>query len=123
MEKAGSLVGINSIRYYLVESRRRKLDCSNLAFLCFVLWLLSQIDNARLQVVDLIGTTLRLSSLDLAISYVFKGEKSASVAATSKVQGEILAPALTNAKVSVMLYSLSIGLTGDMLVIYMRSEI
>jgi len=99
------------------------LDCSNLAFLCFVLWLLSQIDNARLQVVDLIGTTLRLSSLDLAISYVFKGEKSASVAATSKVQGEILAPALTNAKVSVMLYSLSIGLTGDMLVIYMRSEI
>lgn len=59
---------------------------------------LSLIDNARLQVVDLIGTTLRLSSLDLAISYVFKGEKSASVAATSKVQGEILAPALTNAK-------------------------
>ncbi|CAA0159656.1 putative transmembrane GTPase FZO-like protein [Arabidopsis thaliana] len=59
---------------------------------------LSLINNARLQVVDLIGTTLRLSSLDLAISYVFKGEKSASVAATSKVQGEILAPALTNAK-------------------------
>lgn len=64
-----------------------------------------QIDNARLQVVDLIGTTLRLSSLDLAISYVFKGEKSASVAATSKVQGEILAPAISNAQVSLMLYS------------------
>ncbi|KAG7652892.1 Thiamine phosphate synthase/TenI [Arabidopsis suecica] len=59
---------------------------------------LSLIDNARLQVVDLIGTTLRLSSLDLAVSYMFKGENSASVAATSKVQGEILAPALTNAK-------------------------
>ncbi|EFH65699.1 hypothetical protein ARALYDRAFT_470295 [Arabidopsis lyrata subsp. lyrata] len=59
---------------------------------------LSLIDNARLQVVDLIGTTLRLSSLDLAVSYLFKGENSASIAATSKVQGEILAPALTNAK-------------------------
>ncbi|XP_010474935.1 PREDICTED: probable transmembrane GTPase FZO-like, chloroplastic isoform X1 [Camelina sativa] len=59
---------------------------------------LSLIDNARLQVVDLIGNTLRLSSFDLAISYVFKGENSASVAATSKVQGEILAPALSNAK-------------------------
>uniref|UniRef100_A0A1J3I5A0 Uncharacterized protein in xynA 3'region n=1 Tax=Noccaea caerulescens TaxID=107243 RepID=A0A1J3I5A0_NOCCA len=59
---------------------------------------LSLIDNARLQVVDLIGTTLRLSTLDLAISYVFKGEKSASVAATSKVQGEILAPAISNAQ-------------------------
>lgn len=93
------------------------MDCSNLAFLCFVLWLLLQIDNARLQVVDLIGTTLRLSSLDLAVSYLFKGENSASIAATSKVQGEILAPALTNAKVSVIV------LTVDMLVIYLRSEI
>ncbi|KAF8086674.1 hypothetical protein N665_0615s0022 [Sinapis alba] len=59
---------------------------------------LSLIDNARLQVVDLIEATLRLSSLDLAISYVFKGENSASVAATSKVNGEILAPALSNAQ-------------------------
>ncbi|CAA7056126.1 unnamed protein product [Microthlaspi erraticum] len=59
---------------------------------------LSLIDNARLQVVDLIGTTLRLSSPDLAISYVFKGGNSASVAATSKVRGEILAPALSNAQ-------------------------
>ncbi|ESQ36613.1 hypothetical protein EUTSA_v10006729mg [Eutrema salsugineum] len=59
---------------------------------------LSLIDNARLQVVDLIGTTLRLSSLDLAFSYVFKGENSASVAATSKVHGEILSPALLNAQ-------------------------
>ncbi|KAF2617081.1 hypothetical protein F2Q68_00038193 [Brassica cretica] len=59
---------------------------------------LSLIDKARLQVVDLIESTLRLSSLDLAISYVFKGENSASVAATSKVNGEILAPALSNAQ-------------------------
>ncbi|WZZ11682.1 hypothetical protein YC2023_097603 [Brassica napus] len=59
---------------------------------------LSLIDKARLQVVDLIEATLRLSSLDLAISYVFKGENSASVAATSKVNGEILAPALSNAQ-------------------------
>lgn len=59
---------------------------------------LSLIDNARLQVVDLIESTLRLSSLDLAISYVFKGENSASVAATSKVNGEILSPALSNAQ-------------------------
>ena len=61
-----------------------------------------QIDKARLQVVDLIESTLRLSSLDLAISYVFKGENSASVAATSKVNGEILAPALSNAQVSLL---------------------
>ncbi|KAL1216542.1 putative transmembrane GTPase FZO-like [Cardamine amara subsp. amara] len=59
---------------------------------------LSLIDNARLQVVDLIGTTLRLSSLDLAISYVFRGENSASEAATSKAHVEILAPALSNAQ-------------------------
>ncbi|KAL0697249.1 hypothetical protein Bca4012_053371 [Brassica carinata] len=59
---------------------------------------LSLIDSTKLQVVDLIESTLRLSSLDLAISYVFKGENSASVAATSKVNGEILAPALSNAQ-------------------------
>ncbi|CAH8283628.1 unnamed protein product [Eruca vesicaria subsp. sativa] len=59
---------------------------------------LTLIDKARLQIVDQIESTLRLSSIDLAISYVFKGENSASVAATSKVNGEILAPALSNAQ-------------------------
>lgn len=61
---------------------------------------------------------MRLSNLDLVISYVFKGENTASsVAASSKVKGDILVPALSNAQVSLLLYSLSVVLTVDISII------
>ncbi|XP_010522727.1 PREDICTED: probable transmembrane GTPase FZO-like, chloroplastic isoform X2 [Tarenaya hassleriana] len=59
---------------------------------------LSLIDTARLRIVELIEATLQLSKLDLVFSYMFKGESSATLAASSRVHNEILAPALSNAQ-------------------------
>lgn len=49
---------------------------------------------------DLIEATLQLSNLDLVASYVFKGEKSSTIPATSRVQNEIIGPAVLDAQVS-----------------------
>ena len=49
---------------------------------------------------DLIEVTLQLSNLDLVASSVFKGGKSATIPATSRVQNDIIGPALLDAQVS-----------------------
>lgn len=49
---------------------------------------------------DLIEATLQLSNLDIVTSYVFKGQKSATMPATSRVQNDIIGPGLLDAQVS-----------------------
>lgn len=59
-----------------------------------------QIDTTKSRVVELIEATLLLSNLDLVAFYVFKGGKSATIPATSRVQNDIIGPALSDVQVS-----------------------
>ncbi|KAM3735301.1 hypothetical protein ACB098_10G078500 [Castanea mollissima] len=59
---------------------------------------LSLIDTTKSRVLELIESTLQLSNLDLAASYVFKGEKSGTMPATSRIQNDIIGPALSDAQ-------------------------
>ncbi|TXG63641.1 hypothetical protein EZV62_010635 [Acer yangbiense] len=60
---------------------------------------LSMIDATKSRVVELIESTLQLSNLDLVASYVLRGEKSATMPATSRIQHDIIGPALLDARV------------------------
>ncbi|KAL5561669.1 hypothetical protein UlMin_031416 [Ulmus minor] len=59
---------------------------------------LSLIDTAKSRVMVLIEATLQLSNIDLVSSYLFKGENSGTMPATSKVQNDVIGPALTDAQ-------------------------
>lgn len=59
-----------------------------------------QIDITKSRVVELIEATLQLSNLDLVATYVFKGEKSSTIATTLRVQNDIMGPAFSDAQVS-----------------------
>ncbi|XP_030552797.1 probable transmembrane GTPase FZO-like, chloroplastic isoform X4 [Rhodamnia argentea] len=59
--------------------------------------ILSLVDTTKSRVVELTESSLQLSNLDLVAAYVFKGEKSATMPATSRVQNDILGPALLDA--------------------------
>ncbi|KAK2648293.1 hypothetical protein Ddye_015782 [Dipteronia dyeriana] len=59
---------------------------------------LSLIDATKSRIVELIESTLQLSNLDLVASYVLRGEKSATVPATSRIQHDIIGPALLDAR-------------------------
>lgn len=53
-----------------------------------------QIDSTKSRVVKLIESTLQISNLDIVASYVFRGEKSAAMPSTSRIQHDIIGPAL-----------------------------
>ncbi|KAH9729875.1 putative transmembrane GTPase FZO-like [Citrus sinensis] len=55
---------------------------------------LSLIDSTKSRVVKLIESTLQISNLDIVASYVFRGEKSAAMPSTSRIQHDIIGPAL-----------------------------
>lgn len=59
---------------------------------------MSLIDATKSRVLELIESTLQLSNLDLVASYIFRGEKSATMPATIKIQNDIIGPALTDAQ-------------------------
>ncbi|XP_011032720.1 PREDICTED: uncharacterized protein LOC105131442 [Populus euphratica] len=59
---------------------------------------MSLIDATKSRVLELIESTLQLSNLDLVASYIFRGEKSATMPATLKIQNDIIGPALTDAQ-------------------------
>ncbi|KAL9251751.1 putative transmembrane GTPase FZO-like, chloroplastic [Drosera capensis] len=57
-------------------------------------------------IVKLVESTVQLSNVDIAASYVLRGSKSGStIAATSSVQNDIVGPALQNAKMLLRDYS------------------
>lgn len=68
-------------------------------YLCLML----QIDTTKSRVMELIEATLQLSNLDLVVSYIFKGEKSAPMPATTTVQNSVIGPSLSDAQVSLMI--------------------
>lgn len=69
----------------------------------FSLCMKLQIDNTKSRVIELILATLQLSNLDLAASYAFKGEKSTTLPATSRIQNDVIGPAIVDVQVSLML--------------------
>ncbi|KAF7804755.1 putative transmembrane GTPase FZO-like, chloroplastic [Senna tora] len=59
--------------------------------------ILSLIETTKSNVVELVEDSLVLSNLDIAASYVFKGEKSA-MPATSRIQNDIIGPSVAAAQ-------------------------
>ncbi|XP_073315343.1 probable transmembrane GTPase FZO-like, chloroplastic [Primulina huaijiensis] len=57
--------------------------------------ILSMIDTTQARAIKLAESTLRLSNLDVAISYVFKGHKSSQMPATSRLRNDIIDPAVS----------------------------
>lgn len=58
-----------------------------------------QIESTKSRVVELVEATMKLSNLDTIASYAFKGEKHA-MPATSRVQNDIIGPAVSSVQVS-----------------------
>ncbi|KAB2605305.1 hypothetical protein D8674_005022 [Pyrus ussuriensis x Pyrus communis] len=58
--------------------------------------ILSVIDITKSRVVEHIEATLQLSNLDLVANYVFKGEKSSTIATTLRVQNDVMGPAFSD---------------------------
>lgn len=59
-----------------------------------------QIDSTQSRIMKLVESTLQLSNLDIAAYYVLKGEKTTTLSATSKIQNDIISPALADAQVT-----------------------
>ncbi|KAL8548348.1 hypothetical protein ACS0TY_007609 [Phlomoides rotata] len=60
--------------------------------------ILCLIDNAQARAIKLTESTLQLSNLDLVISYVLRGSKSAQMPVTSSLRNEIIDPAVSEAQ-------------------------
>ncbi|GMH02685.1 hypothetical protein Nepgr_004524 [Nepenthes gracilis] len=60
--------------------------------------ILTLVDTTEALVLKLVESTLQLSNLDLAASFVFKGKKSASMPATLSLQNDIIGPMLWDAQ-------------------------
>lgn len=58
-----------------------------------------QIDSTQSRIMKLVESTLQLSNLDIAAYYVLKGEKTTTLSATSKIQNDIISPALADVQV------------------------
>ncbi|KAM7253750.1 hypothetical protein ACFE04_031432 [Oxalis oulophora] len=59
---------------------------------------LSLVDTTKSRVIELVESTLQVSNLDLVASYVFQGGKSGQMPATSRVQSDIIGPAISDAE-------------------------
>ncbi|KZV32417.1 hypothetical protein F511_03700 [Dorcoceras hygrometricum] len=57
--------------------------------------ILSVIDTTQERAIKLAESILRLSNLDVVISYVFKGDKSSQMPATSRLRNDIIDPAVS----------------------------
>ncbi|CAK9147067.1 unnamed protein product [Ilex paraguariensis] len=79
-----------SVQEYALKMERESISWKKQA--------LSMIDTTQARIVKLIESTLRLSNLDLATSYVFKGEKSASMPVASSIRNDIINPVLSEAQ-------------------------
>ncbi|XP_038887624.1 probable transmembrane GTPase FZO-like, chloroplastic [Benincasa hispida] len=58
----------------------------------------SLIDSTQSRIMKLVESTLQLSNFDIAAYYVLKGEKTTTLSATSKIQNDIISPALADAQ-------------------------
>ncbi|CAH9081218.1 unnamed protein product [Cuscuta europaea] len=60
--------------------------------------ILSVVDSTQTRIVQLVGSTLRLSNLDLVTGYVFKRGKTAQMPVTVTVKNDIISPAALEAE-------------------------
>lgn len=79
---------VDSVQEYIVKMENQSISWRRQT--------LSTIDRTKTRIVEVIESTLQLSNLDLVASYVFKGGNSAVMPATSKVQNDIISPALSD---------------------------
>ncbi|KAI4304500.1 hypothetical protein MLD38_039998 [Melastoma candidum] len=77
-----------------IKTYRQQMESESISW-----WrkVLSLIDSARGCVLELIESTIPLSNLDLALTYLFKSENS-TVSGTARVQNDIVSPALLDAQ-------------------------
>lgn len=80
---------VSSVKEYAIKMERDSISWRRK--------ILSLVYTTKSRVVELTESSLQLSNLDLVATYVFKGEKSATMPATAKVQNDILGPALLDA--------------------------
>lgn len=59
-----------------------------------------QVDSAQVQAIKLAESTLQLSNIDLAASYVLGGNNSVQTPVVSSLRNEIIGPAVSEAQVS-----------------------
>lgn len=59
---------------------------------------LSLIDKTQARVVQLLVSTLRLSNLDIVVSYVFRGGNTAPMPAATSIRNDIIGPALSESQ-------------------------
>lgn len=78
---------IDSVEEYAMEMENESISWKRQT--------LSLIESAKARVVKLIESTLKLSNVDL-ISFIFSGERSTSVPAVTRVQNDIVGPALND---------------------------
>ncbi|KAK6940817.1 hypothetical protein RJ641_030348, partial [Dillenia turbinata] len=81
---------MSSVKQYAV-----KMESESLSWRREVL---SLIESAKSRVLKLIESTVRLSNLDIAASYVFKGGNSSLLPATSRIENDIIGPAVSDAQ-------------------------
>lgn len=62
-----------------------------------------QIETTKTRVINVISSTLKVSNVDLAISYAFKGDGTRSTPAAFRLQNDIVAPAHADAQVTCLL--------------------
>lgn len=79
---------VSSVKDYAMKMESESISWRRRALLL--------IDNTKSRVIELILATLQLSNLDLAASYAFKGEKSTTLLATSRIQNDVIGPAIVD---------------------------
>lgn len=104
MEKTKSITGIIIQNIGFLDYNHRYffffLQC---VYLSFAFMHELQIDATKSRVVELIESTLQLTNFDLVASYLLRGENSVKVPATSRIQFDVIGPALSDAQVSLCL--------------------
>ncbi|MBA0583479.1 hypothetical protein Gorai_014333, partial [Gossypium raimondii] len=79
---------IDSVKEYVIKMENESISWRRRT--------LSAIDATKSRILDLIESTLQLSNLDVVASFLLKGESSTTLPATSRIQNEILSPAIAD---------------------------
>ncbi|KAK8340096.1 hypothetical protein V6Z12_A08G079500 [Gossypium hirsutum] len=79
---------IDSVKEYVIKMENESISWRRRT--------LSAIDATKSRTLELIESTLQLSNLDVVASFLLKGESSTTLPATSRIQNEILGPAIAD---------------------------
>ncbi|TYH05396.1 hypothetical protein ES288_A08G079800v1 [Gossypium darwinii] len=79
---------IDSVKEYVIKMENESISWRRRT--------LSAIDATKSRTLELIESTLQLSNLDVVASFLLKGESSTTLPTTSRIQNEILGPAIAD---------------------------